>query len=157
MLYLKGLWADLSCEDAELHLRTDANNLVTTAETTHQPEQKETIHLIQMLRRESNSGSIDDLAHVVSQYCLSDALTKHSAKPVELITVVETGVLKQVDLHPPFRSLLKHKDILCHWLCNTLPTTKHSRAIRPQNLIIFLGEHVWPEMQSQLYSSSGRQ
>ena len=156
MLYLKGLWADLSGEDAELHLRTDANNLVTTAKTTHQPEQKETIHLIQMLRRESNSGSIDDLAHVISQYCLSDALTKHSAKPDELIKAVETGVLQQVDLHPPFRSLLKHKAFLCQWLCNTLPTTNHPRAIRPQNLITFLGEHIWEEMQSVLYSSSGR-
>jgi len=156
MLYLEGLWADLSGEDAELHLRTDANNLVTTAKTTHQPEQKETIHLIQMLRRESNSGSIDDLAHVISQYCLSDALTKHSAKPDELIKAVETGVLQQVDLHPPFRSLLKHKAFLCQWLCNTLPTTNHPRAIRPQNLITFLGEHIWEEMQSVLYSSSGR-
>ena len=39
-LFLKGLWADLSGENAELHLRTDANNLVTTAKTTHQPVQK---------------------------------------------------------------------------------------------------------------------
>ena len=155
-LYLKGLWADLSGENSEVHLRTDANNLVTTAKTTHQPEQ-ETIHLIQMLRRESNSGSIDDLAHVVSQYCLSDALTKHSAKPDELIKAVETGVLKQVDLHPPFRSLLKHKAFLCHWLCNNLPTSSRSQAIRPQNLITFLGEHVWEEMQVQLYSKSGSQ
>ena len=50
-LFLKGLWADISSDDLEIHLRTDANNLVTTARTTHQPEQKETIHLIQMLRR----------------------------------------------------------------------------------------------------------
>ena len=64
-VYLKGLWADLSGENSEIHLRTDANNLVTTAKITHQLEQKETIHLIQMLRRESNSGSIDDLSHVI--------------------------------------------------------------------------------------------
>ena len=38
-----------------------------------------------MLRRESNSGAIDDLAHVVRAQCLSDALTKHSAKADELI------------------------------------------------------------------------
>ena len=42
-------------------MRTDANNLVTTAGTTHLPEQKETIHMIQMLRREAVSGSIEDL------------------------------------------------------------------------------------------------
>ena len=56
------------------------NNLVTTARTTHQPEQKETTHLIQMLRRESNSGAIDDMAHVVSAQCLSDALTALSSR-----------------------------------------------------------------------------
>ena len=32
-LFLKGLWADLSAENAPLHLRTDANNLVTTEPT----------------------------------------------------------------------------------------------------------------------------
>ena len=45
-LLLKGLWADLSGEDAELHLRTDANNLITTAKTTHQLEQNDTIHVM---------------------------------------------------------------------------------------------------------------
>ena len=115
-LFLKGLWADVSGEDLEIHLRTDANNLVTTARTTHQPEQKETIHLIQMLRRESNSGAIDDLAHVVSAQCLSDALTKHSAKADELIRAVESGTLRLVDVHPPFRTLIRHKAYLMTWL-----------------------------------------
>ena len=31
---------------------THANNLVSTASTTHSPEQQETIHMIQMLRKE---------------------------------------------------------------------------------------------------------
>ena len=48
--------------EAEVHMRTDANNLVTTASTTRLPEQKETIHMIQMLRKEACSGAIDDLA-----------------------------------------------------------------------------------------------
>ena len=39
-LFLKALWADISSDDSEIHIRTDANNLVTTAKTTHQPEQK---------------------------------------------------------------------------------------------------------------------
>ena len=51
---------DISGEDVELHMRTDANNLVTTASTTHLPEQKETIHMIQMLRKEACSGSTSD-------------------------------------------------------------------------------------------------
>ena len=50
-LFLRGLWKDLTGNTVPLHLRTDANNLVTTAATTHLPEQQETTHMIQMLRR----------------------------------------------------------------------------------------------------------
>ena len=103
-----------------------------------------------MLRRESNSVSIDDLAHVVSQFCLSDALTKHSAKADELIRAVSSGDIQQVDLHPPFRSLLKHKAFLCYWISNTLPTSRKSTSIRPDQVLTFLGEHVFEEMQQQL-------
>jgi hypothetical protein len=110
--YLRGLWMDISGEDAEVHMRTDANNLVTTAQTTHLPEQKETIHMIQMLRKEACSGAIHDLAHVVTEYCLSDCLTKASAKPDQLIRAVQTGVLPQCDKHPPFRTRLQHKAYL---------------------------------------------
>ena len=56
--FLRGLWSDITGEIADVHIRTDANNLVTTASTTHQPEQKETMHLIQMLRKESTSGQM---------------------------------------------------------------------------------------------------
>jgi hypothetical protein len=47
---------------------------------------------------------------------LSDALTKHSAKPDELIRAVESGTLRMVDVHPPFRSLLRHKACLMTWI-----------------------------------------
>jgi len=70
--FVRGLWMDISGEAAPIHMRTDANNLVTAASTTHLPEQKETIHMIQMLRKESCSGQIDDLAHVRTEDCLSD-------------------------------------------------------------------------------------
>ena len=60
--FLRGLWMDISGEAAEVHMRTDANNLVTTATTTHLPEQKETIHMINQLRTEASSGAIDDLS-----------------------------------------------------------------------------------------------
>ena len=93
----------------ELNMRTDANNLVTTAKTTHLPEQKETIHMINQMRHEACSGAIDDLAHVVSEDCLSDCLTKSSAKPSALIQAVNTGILPNVDKHPPFRQLMKNK------------------------------------------------
>ena len=107
--FLRGLWMDMSGCSAALHMRTDANNLVTTASTTHLPEQKETIHMINQLRTEACSGSIDDLAHVVSEDCLADCLTKASAKPQALIKAVDTGVLPNVDKHPPFRELMKHR------------------------------------------------
>ena len=50
--FLRGLWMDTSCEVANFHMRTDAKNLVTTARTIHLLEQKETIHIISMLRKE---------------------------------------------------------------------------------------------------------
>ena len=142
--FLKGLWADISGESSEVHMRTDANNLVTTASTTHLPEQKETIHMIQMLRKESGSGSIDDLAHVRTEHCLSDCLTKNSAKPDALLKAVSTGILKTIDFHPAFRSLLKHKAYLASWIV---------RNIKESSLVeTFLALPVAKDIQQVLYS-----
>ena len=58
---LRGLWKDISGLDAEIHMRTDANNLVSAASTTHSPEQQETHSHDQMLRKEACSGAIADL------------------------------------------------------------------------------------------------
>ena len=113
---LRGLIKDITGLSSEIHMRTDANNLVTTASTTHFPEQQETIHMIQMLRKEACSGSIADLSHIRTQWCLADCLTKKSANPQNLIDAVRQGVLKEVDAHPPFRSLLEHKAYLRSWL-----------------------------------------
>ena len=95
--------ADISGEMVPIHNRTDANNLVTTAQTTHLPERKETHHLIQMLRHESNTGHLDDLSHIASEYCPADPLRKSTAKPDQLVSSITTGKLEQVDVHPPFR------------------------------------------------------
>ena len=43
-----------------LDYRTDAHNLVSTASTTHSPEQPEAIRMIHMLRKEACSGAIAD-------------------------------------------------------------------------------------------------
>ena len=43
--FFRRLWMDLSGEIADIHMRTDAENLVTTASTIHLPEQKETIRV----------------------------------------------------------------------------------------------------------------
>ena len=147
-LFMKGLWADLSGQDVEIHMRTDANNLVTTAKTTHTPEQKETIHLIQMLRKECVSGKIDDLAHVSSGDCLSDCLTKHSAKPDALMKAIETGNLKNLDVHPPFRTLLRHKAFfLGKWICSTLR--------KPLDVVTLLCEDVYHEVHKEYFASAG--
>ena len=113
---LRGLIKDITGLSSEIHMRTDANNLVTTASTTHVPEQQETIHMIQMLRKEACPGSIADLSHIRTQWCLADCLTKKSANLQNLIDAVRQGVLKEVDAHPPFRSLLEHKAYLRSWL-----------------------------------------
>ena len=118
---LRGLIKDITSHSCEIHMRTDANNLVTTASTTHVPEQQETIHMIQMLRKEACSGAIADLSHIRTQWCLADCLTKKSANPQALIDAVRQGMLKEVDAHPPFRTLVEHKAYLRSWL----PTVCH--------------------------------
>jgi len=107
--FLRGLWCDITGATAPLHMRTDANNLVTTAGTTHLPEQKETVHMIQMLRKEACSGAIDDLAHIPTEFCLADPLTKSTISADQLCKAVTTGNLLMVDANPIFRSLHRHK------------------------------------------------
>ena len=94
---------DMTAQPIEVHLRTDANNLVTTAASTRLPEQKETIHMIQMLRQEARSGQMHDLAHVLTQYCLADPLTKKSVSLTLLISTAQTRILREVDTHPRFQ------------------------------------------------------
>ena len=69
------------------------------------------------MRKEACSGNIADMAHVASEYCLSDCLIKHSANPDNLIGAVNTGILPSVDMHPNFRSLMPRKAYLIEPLC----------------------------------------
>ena len=110
---------DISGQVASIHMRTDPKNLVTTARTTHLPEQKETIHIISMLRKEACSGSIHDLAHIPTQNVLADCLTKATAKADNLITAVKTGRFLDVDIHPNFRTLMEQKAFMSTW-CRTI-------------------------------------
>ena len=82
---------DISGDVANIHMRTNAKNLATTARTIHLPEQKETIHMISMFGKEACSGSIHDLAHIPTQNCVADCLTNASAKADNLITAVKLG------------------------------------------------------------------
>ena len=72
--------------------------------------------MIQIPRKEACSGSIADLLHIRTQWCLAECLTKKSANPPNLIDAVRQGFLKEVDAHPPSRSLLEHKAYLRSWL-----------------------------------------
>ena len=54
---------------------------------------------------------------------LADCLTKSSAKADNLITAVKTGKLLEVDVHPNFRTLVKHMAFLSTW-CRTFIHTR---------------------------------
>ena len=121
--FLQGLRMDISGEVANLHMRTDAKNLVTAARTFHLHEQKETIHMISVLCKEACSGCIRDLAHIPTPKCLTGCLTKASAKADNPITAVKTGKLLDVDIHPDFGTLMEHKAFLSTW-CRTFMHTR---------------------------------
>ena len=124
---------DMTAQNAPIHMRTDANNLVTTAQTTKVPEQKDTIHLVNQLRHEACSGNIQDLAHVGTHDMLADCLTKGSVKPDFLIKATRTGILPNLDKHPLFRDLIKshHKaywdsylTVFSEWFHTFVPATR---------------------------------
>ena len=137
---------DVSGQSAEVHIRTDANNLITTAQTTRLPEQKETIHQINMLRVESNSGAMDDLAHVSSEDCLADPLTKASAKDDALIRAVTTGVLPKVDSNPPFRELMANK----HKAYMSLASWAVGNLEMPHQIVEMMGMYIEPQIRQCL-------
>ena len=133
---LRGLIKDVTGHSCEVHMRTDANGLVTTASTTHVPEQQETIHVVQMLRKEACPRSIADLSHIHTQWCLADCLTKKSANPQALIDAVRQGILKEVDAHSSFRTLVEDKAYLRSWL----PTVCYHVNFAFDVFLFFLGE-----------------
>ena len=102
--------------------------------------------MINQLRHEACSGSIDDLAHVVSKDCLADCLTKASADNKPLIQSVETGILPNVDKHPPFRELMagRHKAYMsiAEWIVWNIPSAGE--------VYTFLGEPVYRQVQQCL-------
>ena len=81
---------NISGEVATIQMKTDAKNVVTTDRTIHLPEQKETIHMISMLRKGACSGNNHDLAHIPIRNSLADRLTMASAQADNLITTVKT-------------------------------------------------------------------
>ena len=68
--------------------------------------------MISLLRKEDCSGSIYDLAHIPSQSCLADCLTKASAKADNLIRKIALTL-----------TLMEHKAFVSTW-CKTFLHTK---------------------------------
>ena len=109
--------------------------------------------MINQLRYESCSGSIDDLAHVVSEDCLADCLTKNSIKPDNLIKAIDTSVLPNVDKHPMFRTLFKGK----HKAYQATPALAHFliRNVRHcETVQTFLGVPVAHELHPLLCANN---
>ena len=75
------------------------------------PEQKKTMNITSILKKQTFSGCIHDLVHISIQKCLEDYLTKASAAD-NLITVLKTWKLLEVDVHPNFRLLMEHETLL---------------------------------------------
>ena len=86
--------------------------------------------MMSMLRKEACSGNIHDLAHIPTQHCLADCLSKASAKADNLITAVKTGRLLDVDIHPDLRTLMEHK-ALSTW-CGTFMHTREKDISIPE-------------------------
>ena len=135
---------------ADVHMRTDAKNLVTTARTIHLPNQKETIHMIQMLRHEACSGSIQDLAHVASADMMADTLTKSKCENFKFLKAsIESGVIPNTDAQPNFRQSIEnhHKAFLCEFVCRHI-----NLDIIHDRVLSFLGEDIEHEMDQHLNS-----
>jgi len=110
--------------------------------------------MINQLRHEACSGSIEDLAHVTTHEMMADVLTKTSAAKSggdALIQAIETGILPNVDKHPGFRELMKFKhkaftvDLLpvAEWLVREYPD--------PWEVVTFLSFPIQGEMRQVLY------
>ena len=130
---------DIFGEVANLHMRTDAKNLVTTAKTIHLLEQKEAIHMISMFRKGACSGSMHDLAHTPTQNCLADCLTKASAMADNLITAVQTENCLMLTFTLIFTTLMEPNAFLSTW-CKTILHTKEKEVLFLNTLKISLAQ-----------------
>ena len=60
--------------------------------------------MIELLTKEACSGPIANLLDIRTHWCLAGSLTKSASLNGE-----RQGILKGVDAHPPFRTLVEHK------------------------------------------------
>ena len=120
-------------ELADVHIRTDANNLVTTASTTHQPEQKKN-HAFKPEATEGKQQRTDARSGTWEKIILPHA----TAKADEFIKSVMTGVLPNVDVHPPFRTMSQNQAFLVEWL-------SYNTTLGP-TVLTFLAEDISAEV-----------
>ena len=115
--FYRGLWMDMAAQPVEVHPRTDANNLMTTAGSTRLPEQKETIHMIQMIRWEACSGQIHDLCsrNTVSQTHSPRTLSRHRCTHSLFRSTVQRKAFVTEILHPDSDATEDH---WAHLMCD---------------------------------------
>ena len=58
-----------------------------------------------------------DLAHALTHYCLVDLLTKKFVSFSLFVSTIQTGVLREVDTHPLFRTTMQHKAFVTQVIC----------------------------------------
>ena len=49
--------------------------------------------------------------------------------------------MENVDVHPPFRSLLKHKAFLCQWVADHMHDARHGLAFMNEDISIEMHKH----------------
>ena len=96
------------------------------------------------LRKEACSGSRHDLVHIPTRNCLADCITKASVKADNLITVVKTRRLLDVDIHLDFGTLMEHKAFLSIWCRTFMHTREKDISSNPRPIVPVLPLHQGP-------------
>ena len=74
-------------------------------------------------------------------------MTKDSAQPDNLIKAIDTGILTEVDKHPPFRKLMKDK----HKAYHTFVSWAIDNLDGAADIVTILGEFIQPQIHEVLF------
>ena len=90
--FLRGLWMDISGYVANVYMRElKQRTWKQQQEQFTYLNKRRQINMISMMRKEACSGNIHDLAHIPTQNCCTDCLTKAPVKADNSITAVKSG------------------------------------------------------------------
>ena len=95
--FLQGLWMEISGVIANIHMRTDAKNLVTTARTIHLPEQIETGKLLDVDIHSDFRTPMEHKASL-STWCRTFMHTKE--KEVFFLNTLKTSLAQTLQERP---------------------------------------------------------